>query len=856
MPYINSIFFSNFFLKFFKCPILLTLMSISIWKIDTLAQEYSGYQLKDNSVVVKGKGDWTQWKSPPGVKVVTEDGWVEPRFLRGEINAARDAERFVYVNPFVSNDTLQGGVSVGGSNVNYGRNIFDGDMSTYWEPDKDDPIDDWYLELDLGRAVVVHRVVLRFIDSGSGDPFLKFRLVGSDGQRFGEEQRRRFYRVGLQTQPNKTQRTYTFDVVPQRPVGPNVTGEILQYLRIDVLDTDGPRAEEIDESMFMSLSERERGSIDYFRVTAAGREILVDTETWELLSEDEKGPIRYYRYELPRLAEVEVYTLGENIVQLTQSERELKADESGFDFLFFRIYTDGLYSSAFPMRVYNPVSDENQIVLDLGAKYWLNRIKLLMPERPPPAYQIRVSDGTLSANGEQIWNAFPERKNLSGYQHLEETFLNQEVRFLEVRRLEFSRTSTEGDELSEIQAFGEGYVSDLTLTSPFIALGQPQLMTSVEWEGDIPANTRVDVRTRSGDQVQKIPHYFAITGREISKTFWELLPESSRPPVEIEERAGSDWSSWSEIYLDSGTPFKSPSPRAFIQAQLRLVSKEPLRAARVRSLRLNFEPPLVNKILAEVWPIWDVEPGSLQEFTLYLRPEFVDSNPGFDLLRIKSSSVVPLELLSVSTGTDETLRIGVGETLWPGVLKHTALVDGGLELIFPEPVREGRQIYQLRFKTKVFLQSTSFVVELARKSLPERIQRVSPGDASSLVSSQSLAVVSDLGNKGLLRSVRIVPSVITPNNDGHNEFAQIQLSIYHVEGTKNLDVVVHDLSGAKVRNLSAIYNRLSGEITIEWDGRDDTERLVRPGIYAVRIQFKADADTENTGALCLVHVVY
>lgn len=836
--------------------VLLALLFVSIWKTNNSAQDFSGYRLTDNSVVVQGQGDWTAWKAPPGVKVITEDGWVEPRFLRSEINVATDAEEFTYVNPFVSNDTLQGGVSVGGSNVPDGSNVLDGDISTYWEPMRDDPLEDWFIEVDLGRAVVAHRVVLRFVDIGNGDPFLKFRLVGSDGQRFGEEQRRRFYRVGLQTQPNKTQRTFSFDIAPQRPVGPNITGEIMQYLRIDILDTDGARAEEIDENIFLSLSERERGSIDYFRVTSAGREILVDRETWELLPKEERGPIRYYRYETPRLAEVEVYSLGENIVQLTQSERELKANESGFDFLFFRIYTDGLYSSAFPMRVYNPVSDENQILLDLGAKYWLNRIKLLMPERPPPAYQIRVSDGTLSANGEQIWNTFPERKNLSGYQHLDESFLSQEVQFIELRRLEFSRTSEEGDELSEIQAFGEGYVSDLILTSPFIALDRSRLLTSVEWEGDVPPGTKIEIRTRSGEQIQKIPHYFAITGREISKTLWELLPETRRPPIEIEERAGSDWSSWSEIYQDSGGQFKSPSPRPFVQVQLRLVSKEPLRAARVRSLRLNFKPPLVDKVLAEIWPIWEIEPGFEQEFTIYMKPEFSESNPGFDVLRLRSSSAVPLELLSVRKGIDEAFRFGSSEILWPGILKPTAVGDGVVELDFPKPVFQGRQIYELKFKTKVFLQSTSFVVELERKSMPGLTQQVSSGDASSLVSSQSLVVVSDLGNTGLLRSVRITPSIITPNSDGINESTQIKISIFHVEGNKKLNVVVCDIAGAIVRDLSAFRDRVSGELTIDWDGRDEMGSLVRPGIYAVRIHFNADSAMEKTGTVCLVHVVY
>ena len=104
--------------------------------------------------------------------------------------------------------------------------------------------------------------------------------------------------------------------------------------------------------------------------------------------------------------------------------------------------------------------------------------------------------------------------------------------------------------------------------------------------------------------------------------------------------------------------------------------------------------------------------------------------------------------------------------------------------------------------------------------MPGLTQQVSSGDASSLVSSQSLVVVSDLGNTGLLRSVRITPSIITPNSDGINESTQIKISIFHVEGNKKLNVVVCDIAGAIVRDLSAFRDRVSGELTIDWDGRD------------------------------------
>jgi hypothetical protein len=827
---------------------------ISLWLTPILAQESAGYRLLGNQVLINQAEDWKAWDVPPGVQVVRDDATVEPRFLRSDINVTLDADNFIYVNPFVSNDTLQGGVHSAGSNLTDGPLVLDGDMLTYWEPVADTPIDNWFLEVDLGRAVVAHRVVLRFADDG--DPFLKFRVVASDGQRFGEEQRRRFYRVGLETRRNKDQREYIFDIEPQRAVPAGISGEIMQYLRIDVLDTDGPRAAKIEVEDYLQLSPEDQGAIDYFRVTPTGREILIGADTWNALDAAERGPVRYYRQERPRLAEIEVYSLGENIVQLTQAERELGADESGFEFLFFRIYTDGLYSSAFPMRVYDPIADENQLLIDLGAKYWLNRIKLLAPEGPPPAYQVRVSDGLLSANGERIWDSFGERQNLTGYQHVEEAFDTREVRFIEVRRLEFSRTNEEGGELSEVQAFGEGFVSEVTMVSPFIRLNRPRLFTTVDWQGEAPPGTRIEVRTRSGDEIEQIPHYYATTGREISKTFWELIPESRRPAIVIEEKAGPDWSSWSEIYQASGEPFNSPSPRKFAQTEVRLVSREPLRAARIRSLQLNFEPPLVDKVLGEIWPIWQVEPGIEREFTLYIKPEFASGNPGFDLVRLRTSSAVPIELLSVRAGPDAALRLGGGQELWPGILVESQDEHGAVELRFPTPILGGNQTYELKFKTKVFLQSTVFSAELERQTRPGRVQKISSGDASTLVSSQSLVVVSDLDKTKLLRDVAIVPSVFTPNGDGINESTQIELSVYHVEGDKELGIEIFDLSGRRVRELSRQSARPSGEHSVAWDGRDEDGALVIPGIYLIKVRFGTDSQAEGTQAARLVHVVY
>ena len=829
--------------------------------LKTQAQQQEGYRLLSNQVLINRADHWRVWQAPDGVRVIAEDGRVVPRFLRRSFNAARNADQFEYVASINLGgtsseiDTLRGGVRTAGTNLETAPLILDGDMTTYWEPDAAAPVDQWSLEIDLARTLIIDRVAVRFVDEGQGDPFLKFRVLISDGLEFGrgeEGRRRQFYRVGLVTKPNKDQRTFVFDVEPQRPVAADVTGEIAQFIRIDVLDSDGARAQAVDEVAHNALAAEDRGAIDYFRLTSGRRQILVGQETYQLLPADEQGPVVHYRRERPRLAELEVYALGENIVGLTQRGRKRGLDESGSDFVLFQIFTDGLYSSQLPMRVYNPFTDRNQISIDLGAKYWLERIKLLAPAGPPPVFQVRVSDGAINPDGEFIWTTFDERRNQAGYQHVEESFPSQEVRYIETRRLEFSGSAQEEGNLSEIQAYGEGYVSEVVMRSPFFRLDRPRLFSTVTWEGEAPPNTRIEVRTRSGDEIVEIPHYFAITGREISRSLWERIPANVRPEKVIEEVPGTDWSNWSEPYLESGQAFKSPSPRTLALAEVKLLSDEPLRSASIQRLQLHFGPPLVDKVVGEIWPARGVDPGELRDFTLYIRPIFGPGNPGFDRLRLISSSVAPIELTSV-----RALPAAGGSTdLWPGRMEVESQPEGDVILAFPEPVVRAGTTYAIAFRTQVFLQSTTFRAELTRRTRPGRVQAISAGDASRAIPTQSLVVVSELGRRQLLDKLSLAPRVFTPNGDGINDETVVKLVIFHLEGTKRLEVEIRDLAGRRVRDLSARQARPSGEHLVAWDGRDDNGALVPPGTYLVRAGFATDTQAQGTRAVRLVHLVY
>ena len=181
------------------CGILLLIGGNPLW-----AQK--GYDLRNDQIVVNQARHWQAWTMPGHLVRVARDGAVRARDFRTvyELLADRSFGRPVTLTraaPRIANmdSTLkldfQGnsvrdlsgnliydylvrpGVSRAGSNPHLMQHIADGDPDTFWEPDLDDPPEDWWVEVDLGRPVPLERVRLSFAEEALGDPFYRFILL-------------------------------------------------------------------------------------------------------------------------------------------------------------------------------------------------------------------------------------------------------------------------------------------------------------------------------------------------------------------------------------------------------------------------------------------------------------------------------------------------------------------------------------------------------------------------------------------------------------------------------------------------------------------------------------------------------
>ncbi|MCE2450052.1 MAG: hypothetical protein J4F35_17270 [Candidatus Latescibacteria bacterium] len=272
-----------------------------------------GYSLQAGRVVVDSREHWERWHSAANTVQISDEG-VKPAFIRKHTRLEIDGEEVVVpgINAVLNAADFGGGVLNAGSNRASAINLMDGRMDTFWEPDPSDLLQDWWVQIDLGRTV------LKFVGEDLGDPFLQFKVTTSQGQKtLGQLLfRTRFTTDG----PNKNERVFEIDLTGQLPTKwpdalGDFTGDVIQYVGVGITDSDFDRARQVSQPEYDSLPADQQGEIDYFRREASEEVRLLDgKEDWDALAGTERqGPIVYYRREIPRLAEIEVWTIGDNI---------------------------------------------------------------------------------------------------------------------------------------------------------------------------------------------------------------------------------------------------------------------------------------------------------------------------------------------------------------------------------------------------------------------------------------------------------------------------------------------------------------------------------------------------------------
>jgi len=502
-----------------------------------------GYHLERDRLSIAGE-DWREWGFPQGTLGFSAAG-VQPVFVQAQGNAALDAAAFS------DREGVKGGIRAAGTRLEQAGRIIDGREDTFWEPDPQAPLRDWWVEIDLGRVVWARKVKVKFAAEGQGDPFLQFKVLTSNGEPAFSQSKVLNYRiVGRSEGLNKTRRVFEFELRPLLEADPGFSGDLVRYLQVVATASDLGRAEEISQERWNSLPEAERGDVLYFRREVSGRASPVDRAEYEALAAERRGPVRHYRRERPRLAEVEVWTAGDNI-SLGALARGGKIQ--GYGSLGAEVQAiDGDYTTFWSVEVGFGLTSLSEVVIqdpdrdvffDLGAWYWVDRALLIFFRLAFPNYAIALSDGRRAPDGSLLYTPLTARGQGGALQRgtllQDNSFALTKARFFKLGYHIVNYSVVSG--IQEIQLYGRGFLPQVSLTSGLIELGeQPRVLSTLSWEADTPPGTRVEIRTRTGDQIAREIHYFTKAGAEVTQaqyrkllsfqrgdsliTFWRAIP--------------------------------------------------------------------------------------------------------------------------------------------------------------------------------------------------------------------------------------------------------------------------------------------------------------------------------------------
>lgn len=424
--------------------------------------------------------------------------------------------------------------------------------------------------------------------------------------------------------------------------------------------------------------------------------------------------------------------------------------------------------------------------------------------------------------------------------------------------------------ISEFEVYGRGFPKRATYRSKIIDLGAEQNfgrlffaatpMRVVAGEAveapDARAFVEVEVRTGRDDD-PNIYHEYTVTGKEkvVSRARYEtdlrtgfartcascdFVQRSPRPGMRAGVTYDSDnWTFWSTPTTQSGLPLNLQSG-SFIQVFITFHSTRFEDFVRLDSLWVERAPLLAARVLGEVAPLADPQPvrgfgevalGEMVEFAYDLSASFSGGNQrGFDQVHIHTGARPAFKELLVS-----------GQAADPATVREE---DDGLTVILPERVtRANNAPLRIVFAAEVFELATTFLGTVTDSQAETLPQPIVAGDASEMLSTNSLRVLSFSDQQpALLQNLRLSTPVLTPNGDGVHDELRVAYALYGLPEQVPIELVVYALNGRRMATVPQ-GSQTAGPQMARWDGRDSEGQALPPGVYLLSVALQSELRT-------------
>ncbi len=746
---------------------------------------------------------WARWNLPQGLVQVGESGRIQLARFRKDINPVRDASSFTHGT--LARGDVAGGIWRAGSGAASGPLVIDADRQTYWQPDLSDPLAKWEIEVDLGRAVLARQIRLYFPDQEGARPLRQFTVYTSTGGTISaRDDIFRFESVYQTTLPN-----FETELVIDLSGRKDTTRVLDAHLDVDLARESGFR------------------TVQYIRVG---------------VDEYSEGAA---------LAEIEVDAVGDNIA-LGTIERGGRI-QTGLVVRDAPSMVDGSMNTyANKFTTFQATTGwKNEGLwweMDLGAQFWVDGLfaYFIDPGEGASGSSVRnggtgfaylYSDGRRTTSGDVDYTALVAEGDeqtpfyLSN-RHFRYLFKPRKMRFL------FWHGFLTGAEwhsrMPELMLFSSGYPAQVVLRSDFIDLGaivgdrRPKAIKALHWDAELPAETRLQLRSRSGSSLQEEYAFYDKIGGEITEARYNSLPAVLKGKVDTTLVIGEDWGDWSNVYQATGESFQSESPRRFIQLEAILSTEDPRVAPVLNELFVEYGDALVQDVRGRIVPR-QTTPNTETPFTYTLWNRVVDEDRGFDLVRL----VAPGGLVDVR---DIAVRIG-------GTAVESQLRVDGDSLYVELPFAVRADSLEIDFVSRVLRNAAVFSAELGHRDEPGLWQSVEPAERRGDTVYLPELVTSDR----LIDDLRLSSRVLTPNGDGLGDALEVDFVVYKADGIEPQAHIV-DLSGVRRARLLPLAR--GARTGFRWDGRDDAGVTVPPGLYMLHLDVGA-----STGSGVVVRTI-
>ena len=735
---------------------------------------------------------WRSWQMPADLVQIGTDGRLRLRKFRKDINAVANAGDFRHATQ--ERGEVTGGIWEAKSNPQTASFIIDGDPTTYWQPDLADAPDQWSVQIDLGRPVLARQIRLVFPNHEGARPLRQFSVFVSAGPRIQAlNDVFKFAAIYRTTKPN----TATELVIPLAYLGTDSTYvldaslaierererryQVIQYLIVeaDEQHADAALAEievlAVGDNVSLGTAERGGSFLEGGRTTGAAQMFDGNMDSFALLTSAEGGWRAagvWWRVDLGA-----VFFLDELFIYFSQLGEGLRSQVQG-----------GNPSAAGGLFL---VSDGRPAA---GSG-------LPVPEQVD--YEVLVEDRC-------------RPRCLGRIFHQRYLFAPRKVRYLLWH--EIDGTAPGFGWGLETMLFSAGYPARVELRSDFIDLaatggdGRPKVIERLTWDADLPPQTRIQLRSRSGNALQEVYTFSDRKGDVVTEEQWNSLPKVLQGPIDTTLVVGEDWDAWSNVYQASGEVFQSASPRRFVQLAMILSTDDPHVAPAVNALAIEFVDALVQEARGQIWPR-EAQLNEDTRFTYTLWPGTDGRDSGFDRLRLR----VP----GATTG-DVALRIGGAE-----VAPEAVRLNGDTLLVLLPRVVVADSV-ELDFTARIWDNAALFALDLGLGERRDIWQSVAPSERRA-----HIVLLPDLpGQSALVGNVEIAPPAFTPNGDGINDAVEISFIVFKAQGIQPR-VQIFDVAGRLVAQL--VGSEEVGRWHFRWSGRVADGVLALPGMYLCRI---------------------